>query len=44
MPLSWERVSVKPVKMPDGRVTVPDEVITSMQQNKIGLKGLIKQN
>jgi len=30
---------VKPVKLPDGRVTVPEEVIESMKRNKIGLKG-----
>ena len=40
VPLDWERVSVKPVKKPDGKVTVPDEVIESMKRNKIGLKGM----
>lgn len=30
---------MKPVKTPDGRVSVPEEVITSMKNNKIGLKG-----
>lgn len=39
VPLSWEPVSVKPIKMPDGKVSVPEEVITSMANNKIGLKG-----
>ena len=39
MPISWEPVSVEPVKTPDGRVTVPEEVITSMERNKLGLKG-----
>ena len=39
VPVSWERVSVAPVRHPDGRVTVPDEVIQSMERNKIGLKG-----
>ena len=39
VPVSWEPVSVKPVKTADGRVTVPEEVITSMTRNKIGLKG-----
>ncbi len=39
VPLNWERVSVKPIKLPDGRVTVPEEVIESMKVNKIGLKG-----
>ena len=39
MPISWEPVNVEPVKTPDGRVTVPEEVITSMERNKLGLKG-----
>lgn len=38
-PITWEPVSVKPVKTADGRVTVPDEVLHSMERNKIGLKG-----
>ena len=37
--MAWESVSVAPVRTPDGRVTVPEEVIHSMQRNKIGLKG-----
>lgn len=37
--MAWESVSVKPVRTPDGHVTVPEEVILSMQRNKIGLKG-----
>ena len=28
-----------PVRTPDGHITVPEEVIHSMQKNKIGLKG-----
>ena len=28
-----------PVRTPDGRITVPDEVIDSMHRNRIGLKG-----
>ena len=39
MPIEWEAVSVEPVKMPDGRVSVPKEVITSMERTKLGLKG-----
>jgi len=38
--VSWEPVNVKPVKTPDGKVSVPEEVITSMTKNKIGLKGM----
>jgi isocitrate dehydrogenase (NAD+) len=38
-PVVWESVSVAPVRTPDGHVTVPEEVIHSMQRNKIGLKG-----
>ena len=30
---------MKPVKTLDGRVTVPEEVLHSMERNKIGLKG-----
>lgn len=39
VPLVWEKVNVKPVLLPDGRTTVPDECIQSMKKNKIGLKG-----
>lgn len=39
-PVAWESVSVAPIRTPDGRVTVPEEVIHSMQRNKIGLKGV----
>lgn len=39
VPVSWEPVSVEPIKTPDGKVSVPEEVITSMTTNKIGLKG-----
>ena len=38
-PVSWEKVSVKPVEGPDGKTTVPPEVIDSMKRNKVGLKG-----
>ncbi len=44
VPLSWEPVSVAPVKMPDGQVSIPEEVITSMKNNKIGLKGTPTNN
>ena len=40
VPLVWEKVNVKPVVLPDGRTTVPDECIQSMKNNKIGLKGI----
>lgn len=39
VPVDWERVDVQPVRTADGRVTVPEEVIHSMERNKIGLKG-----
>jgi isocitrate dehydrogenase (NAD+) len=39
VPVAWDCVSVAPVRTPDGHVTVPEEVIHSMQKNKIGLKG-----
>ena len=39
VPITWERVNVKPVKTTDGRITVPEEVFTSMKSSKIGLKG-----
>ena len=32
-------MSVKPIVGPDGKTTIPSEVIESMQRNKIGLKG-----
>lgn len=37
--MKFESVNVAPVRTPDGHVTVPEEVIHSMQKNKIGLKG-----
>lgn len=42
--MTWEPVSVKPVKTADGRVTVPVEVLQSMERNKIGLKGMPLQS
>ena len=33
-------MSVQPIRTPDGKVTVPEEVIHSMARNKIGLKGM----
>ena len=44
VPVTWEPVSVKPVKTADGRVTVPVEVLQSMERNKIGLKGMPLQS
>ena len=44
VPVTWESVSVKPVKTADGRVTVPEEVLQSMERNKIGLKGMSLQS
>ena len=38
--MSWESVSVAPVRTPEGYVTVPEEVIHSMEKNRIGLKGV----
>ena len=37
--MAWEKVNVKPIVLPDGHTTVPDECIQSMKRNKIGLKG-----
>ncbi|XP_065912044.1 isocitrate dehydrogenase [NAD] subunit alpha, mitochondrial-like [Dysidea avara] len=39
VPVAWEKVNVKPIVLPDGHTTVPDECIQSMKRNKIGLKG-----
>ena len=30
---------MEPVRTPDGRISVPQEVITSMEKNRVGLKG-----
>ena len=38
-PVDWEKVSVAPVMGPDGKTSVPPEVIDSMTRNKVGLKG-----
>ena len=37
--MTWETVDVRPIQGPDGRTTVPDDVIHSMECNKVGLKG-----
>ncbi|KAL5004283.1 hypothetical protein ScPMuIL_017739 [Solemya velum] len=38
-PIEWEDVDVTPVKGPDGRFRLPQEIFTSMEKTKIGLKG-----
>merc|ERR1711936_788786 len=38
VPIDWEPVDVTPVKLPDGTMSIPKEVIASVNRNKIGLK------
>ena len=37
-PIEWEPVDVTPVRMPDGSMSIPKEVIDSVNRNKVGLK------
>ncbi|KAI6657999.1 Isocitrate dehydrogenase [Oopsacas minuta] len=39
VPIEWEPVDVKPIVLSSGKTTIPDKVITSLQANRIGLKG-----
>ena len=38
VPVEWEEVDVKPV-IKNGKTTVPDAVLESVQRNKVALKG-----
>lgn len=38
-PIEWEHVDVKPIKLPSGKITIPDSVFKSLNNNKTGLKG-----
>ena len=40
VPISWEEVNVEPIVLPSGKTTVPPAVIKSINQNKVGLKGI----
>lgn len=37
-PIEWEPVDVTPVRQPDGSMSIPKEVIDSVNRNKVGLK------
>jgi len=39
VPITWEPVSVTPVKGPDGKFGIPQAAIDSVNRHKIGLKG-----
>ena len=39
-PIEWETVDVTPVLGLDGKTQIPPEAIESVNQNKIGLKGI----
>ena len=39
VPIQWEKVDVTPVRGPDGRFSIPQKAIESVQKHKIGLKG-----
>ncbi|XP_022207764.1 probable isocitrate dehydrogenase [NAD] subunit alpha, mitochondrial [Nilaparvata lugens] len=39
VPVEWESVDVTPVRGPDGKFTIPQGAIDSMNKNKVGLKG-----
>ncbi|RKP21081.1 hypothetical protein ROZALSC1DRAFT_27478, partial [Rozella allomycis CSF55] len=39
VPIAFEKVNVTPVKLPDGRTSIPPEAIECLKRNKVGLKG-----
>ena len=41
VPLVWEEVDVTPVRGMDGKTQIPQAAIQSVNENKIGLKGII---
>ncbi len=44
VPIEWEIVDVKPVKLADGRMGICPETINTIRKNKIGLKGNPENN
>lgn len=42
VPIDWDVVDVKPVKLEDGRMGIPPSTIDIIKKHKIGLKGNIK--
>ena len=44
MPIDWDPVDVTPVRTPDGKTTIPQSVLDSIDKNKVGLKGLLHVN
>ena len=38
VPIDWDPVDVTPVRQPDGTMSIPKEVIDSVNRNKVGLK------
>jgi len=43
VPIAWEVVDVKPVKLADGKMGISPETISTIKRNKIGLKGRINR-
>lgn len=41
-PIRWEERNVTAIKGPGGRWMIPPDAKESMDQNKIGLKGLVR--
>lgn len=41
VPIEWETVNVKPILLDSGKTTIPNDVIHSMESNKVGLKGTL---
>ncbi|KAI3638116.1 hypothetical protein MIR68_003727 [Amoeboaphelidium protococcarum] len=39
VPIEWEEVDVTPVRLPDGKTTIPQAALDSIGHNKIALKG-----
>ncbi|XP_062517366.1 isocitrate dehydrogenase [NAD] subunit alpha, mitochondrial-like [Corticium candelabrum] len=39
VPIDWDPVDVTPVRTPDGKTTIPQSVLDSIDKNKVGLKG-----
>lgn len=40
VPIAWEEVQVYPI-LKDGKTTIPDDALASINKNKVALKGIL---
>jgi hypothetical protein len=41
VPIDWDVVDVRPVKLENGKMGIPPSTIEAIKKSKIGLKGLV---